>query len=132
MSTDYDLRCNTCGMALVFDDSQRFDDVETAYNKVLDPDRPWQSGVLADLKSVAARKWQGDPAAQRAGLFARAAAEIERLTADNNRIRDWLAGEAECPCCREPVTCADDCTIETDDPDTAARMKWIRLVLAGA
>ena len=101
MSIDYDLRCNTCGMALVFDDSQRFDDVETAYNEGLDPDRPWQSGVLAELKSAAARKWQGDPAAQRAGLFARAAAEIERLTADNNRIRDWLAGDAECSCFRE-------------------------------
>ena len=43
-------------------------------------DAVWKRGVLAELKSVAARKWQGDPAAQRSGLFARAAAEIERLT----------------------------------------------------
>lgn len=35
--------------------------------------------ILADLQAAAARKWRGDPAAQRAGLFARAAAEIERL-----------------------------------------------------
>lgn len=37
--------------------------------------------VLADLDTAAARKWQGDPDAQRAGLFARAAAEIRRLQA---------------------------------------------------
>lgn len=35
--------------------------------------------VLGELREAAARKWQGDPAAQRAGLFARAAAEIDRL-----------------------------------------------------
>lgn len=35
--------------------------------------------ILDDLKSAAARKWHGDPACQQAGLFARAAAEIEML-----------------------------------------------------
>ena len=36
---------------------------------------------MADLQRAAARKWQGDPACQQAGLFARAATEIERLRA---------------------------------------------------
>lgn len=36
---------------------------------------------LPDLDAAAARKWQGDPDAQRAGLFARAAAEIRGLQA---------------------------------------------------
>ena len=38
--------------------------------------------VLVALRAAAARKWQGNPAAQRAGLFARAADEIERLYAN--------------------------------------------------
>lgn len=37
--------------------------------------------VLADLQRAASRKWQGNQACQQAGLFARAAAEIERLRA---------------------------------------------------
>jgi hypothetical protein len=37
--------------------------------------------VLKDLQRAASRKWRGDPACQQAGLFARAAAEIERLRA---------------------------------------------------
>ena len=37
--------------------------------------------VLADLKRAAERKWRGNPACQQAGLFARGAAEIERLRA---------------------------------------------------
>ena len=38
--------------------------------------------VLDELRDAAARKWQGDPAAQRAGLFARAAAELADLRRD--------------------------------------------------
>lgn len=37
--------------------------------------------ILADLEQAAARKWAGDPDAQRAGLFARAAVEVRRLRA---------------------------------------------------
>jgi acyl-CoA reductase-like NAD-dependent aldehyde dehydrogenase len=38
--------------------------------------------VLDELREAAGRKWQGDPAAQRAGLFARAATEVEELRRD--------------------------------------------------
>lgn len=50
--------------------------------------------VLAELRAAASRKWQGDPAAQRAGLFARAAAEVEELRrdlAENEALRDRMA-----------------------------------------
>ena len=40
--------------------------------------------IIDDLKVAAAAKWKGNPAAQQAGLFPRAVAEIERL-------RAWLA-----------------------------------------
>lgn len=54
--------------------------------------------VLSELREAAARKWQGDPEAQRAGLFARAAAEVERLRADLAAMtadRDSWADQAE-------------------------------------
>jgi hypothetical protein len=35
--------------------------------------------VLTELEAAAARKWHGNPSAQQAGLFPRAAAEIRRL-----------------------------------------------------
>ena len=61
--------------------------------------------VLTLLKEAAARKWQGNSTAQGAGLFARAAAEIEQLrtyaealnarciadTPDAERYRKWRA-----------------------------------------
>lgn len=50
--------------------------------------------VLAELRAAAARKWSGDPAAQRAGLFSRAAAEIENLRSDldeNAALRERMA-----------------------------------------
>lgn len=54
--------------------------------------------VLSELREAAARKWQGDPEAQRAGLFARAADELERLRADLAAMtadRDSWADQAE-------------------------------------
>jgi hypothetical protein len=47
--------------------------------------------VLAELQDVAARKWQGDPAAQQAGLFARAATEIERQQRESEVLARWMA-----------------------------------------
>lgn len=49
--------------------------------------------ILEELQAAAARKWQGDPAAQQAGLFSRAAAEIETLRArvlENAKARQPL------------------------------------------
>ena len=51
----------------------------------------WNRGVLAELQDAAARKWQGDPAAQGAGLFARAAAEIERQQREREVFARWMA-----------------------------------------
>ena len=50
--------------------------------------------VLDELRAAAARKWAGDPAAQREGLFSRAAAEIEDLRrdlAENEALRARMA-----------------------------------------
>ena len=50
--------------------------------------------VLEELQRAAARKWTGDPNAQRAGLFARAAAEVEELRrdlAENAALRERMA-----------------------------------------
>lgn len=50
--------------------------------------------VLDELRTAAARKWNGDPAAQRAGLFARAAAEVEDLRrnlAEGDALRERMA-----------------------------------------
>ena len=50
--------------------------------------------VLDELRAAAERKWQGAPAAQRAGLFARAAAEVEALRrdlAENDALRERMA-----------------------------------------
>jgi hypothetical protein len=57
--------------------------------------------VLDELRAAAARKWQGDPAAQRAGLFARAADEVQHLREEvaeldalRNRLADLLTRTA--------------------------------------
>lgn len=47
--------------------------------------------VLAELQDAAARKWQGDPAAQGAGLFARAAAEMEWHGREREVFARWMA-----------------------------------------
>ena len=58
----------------------------------LEPERD----VLIDLQNAAAHKWNGSPAAQRAGLFQRAVDEIVRLRAllalrrSGNRTRPGL------------------------------------------
>ncbi|MFN8993292.1 MAG: hypothetical protein ACK5X3_06470 [Pseudomonadota bacterium] len=50
--------------------------------------------VLDELRAAGTRKWAGDPAAQRAGLFSRAANEIEDLRRDldeNAALRERMA-----------------------------------------
>lgn len=48
--------------------------------------------VLDDLNAAAAAKWRGNPSAQRAGLFARAADEVSRLRAALDRAALALEG----------------------------------------
>lgn len=51
--------------------------------------------VLDELRDAAARKWHGDPAAQRAGLFARAADEVLRLRVTLHHVEAGLSAAAE-------------------------------------
>lgn len=52
--------------------------------------------------------------------------------ADAQRLRNWLAGDAECPCCGESERCLDSCTFAVDASNDWDRMQWVRRVLAGA
>lgn len=85
-----------------------------------------RDAVLADLRTAAARKWQGNQAAQQAGLFARAAAEIERLRTVLDRINDACSAMLHCPCCGETTNCLDDCTFAVDCPADAEHMQYLR------
>ncbi len=51
--------------------------------------------VLPDLQAAAARKWSGSPACQQAGLFARAAAEIESARKERDELRSTMIAAAE-------------------------------------
>ena len=51
--------------------------------------------ILAELQTAAARKWQGDPACQQAGLFWRAVVELERLTAERDAFKQSLYAEMD-------------------------------------
>lgn len=46
--------------------------------------------LLTDLDAAAASKWQGDSAAQRAGIFARAADALRQQQAEIERLRTRL------------------------------------------
>lgn len=52
-----------------------------------------------------------------------------RLMQERNALRDWLAGDANCPCCGQTVTCAPDCTFADDCPGDAERMQTVRDLL---
>lgn len=55
-------------------------------------------------------------------LHTEAADEIERL-------RGWLEGDANCPCCGMSDICVDDCTFADDCPDSHERMIHVRAIL---
>ena len=45
------------------------------------------------------------------------------------RYREWLEGEANCPCCDKFDACVEGCTFEDDAPHEAERMAEIRDLL---
>ena len=64
-----------------------------------------------------------------AALGREAAAEIARLEAENERMRNLLECEADCPCCQESEQCLPDCTFRTDSPYDWQRMSEVRAAL---
>lgn len=64
------------------------------------------------------------PGYSKRALIAEAAVELQDL-------RDWLEGDALCPCCQQVTACLDGCTFGEDDPNGAARMEEVRIVLWG-
>lgn len=55
-------------------------------------------------------------------LHTEAADEIERL-------RGWLEGDANCPCCDTNDVCVDGCTFAEDCPEDNEKMLEIRKLL---
>lgn len=85
--------------------------------------------VLADLEQAAARKWQGAPACQQAGLFARAAAELRTLRAKGNKAerRAIMFGD----CVHHQVLAMRAAVVAWQREDASAGMKWIANTLCG-
>lgn len=78
-----------------------------------------EQDVLPDLQRAASRKWQGDPTCQQAGLFARAAREIERLRTD---VHSCHGGCSRAGCVNVRLRAALDKIAErmsSDDPCSA-------------
>ncbi len=59
-----------------------------------------------------------------------AAGEREALRADVERLRAYIASDAQCPCCGRSDECASHCTFLQDDGDVCAAMEHARSVLA--
>lgn len=55
--------------------------------------------------------------------------ELERLRAENARLREWIEPEAYCPCCEGTEECAPDCTFSVDAPAEHERIVAVREVL---
>ena len=47
------------------------------------------------------------------------------------RLREWLEGDALCPCCQELRVCRAECTFAVDCPSEAERMFEVRSLLYG-
>lgn len=57
--------------------------------------------------------------------------EVSHFEAENERLRDYILPDAECPCCESVRECSSDCTFVFDFPDQAERMKYVRAMLYG-
>lgn len=57
--------------------------------------------------------------------------EIEKLKAENERLRAWIEHDATCPCCERTDVCSVDCTFDADCPAAAEHMRAARNVLDG-
>jgi hypothetical protein len=61
----------------------------------------------------------------------RAMEELVTLRIACERMKEFLLGECHCPCCGRDEVCADDCTLEHDDPNAAEHMTGARYALYG-
>jgi hypothetical protein len=84
--------------------------------------------ALADVSAKMGYKVRLTPA-ELAALLA-AAGEREALRADVERLRAYIASDAQCPCCGRSDECASHCTFLQDDGDVCAAMEHARSVLA--
>lgn len=60
-------------------------------------------------------------------IFSGRAAVFQRPDA----VKEWLMGDALCPCCEGVSGCSPACTFEDDLPHEAERMKEVRALLFG-
>jgi hypothetical protein len=55
--------------------------------------------------------------------------ELNAAKAEVERLRSFVSYYARCPCCQQKLTCVNDCTFESDDPNAAAEMEHARAAL---
>lgn len=97
----------------------------------------WQTTKPAEcnpLKDYFIDAWEisaGNYTADLDRALAAATAEADKQRAEVKRLREWLIGDAVCPCCGSSVGCGPECTFVHDAPEAAERMQWVRDVLAG-
>ena len=58
--------------------------------------------------------------------------ESEAAADEIERMRAWLEGDCQCPCCGELRECVAGCTFAEDCPQEAERMAGARAALFGA
>ena len=56
-------------------------------------------------------------------------AHIDAQAAEIERLRGWLEGDANCPCCDTNDVCVDGCTFAEDCPEDNEKMLEIRKLL---
>jgi hypothetical protein len=62
----------------------------------------------------------------------RAMEELVSLRIACERMTEWLLGDCLCHCCGRDEVCADDCTLEHDDPIAAEHMAGARYAVYGS
>ncbi len=55
---------------------------------------------------------------------------LDEATAREARLRDYILGDARCPCCATVDVCLPDCTFSSDSPEGFERMGVARAALA--
>jgi hypothetical protein len=58
--------------------------------------------------------------------------ENDALRAERDSLREYVTGDARCPCCTETVVCNPGCTFAADCPDDYDAMMYARAALAPA
>lgn len=62
---------------------------------------------------------------------ARLAGDMRQIEEQNSRMREWLIGDCNCPCCEQDQHCLDGCTFANDSPAGAERMAGARKAVFG-